>query len=270
MTEAAETFLDLHRKGEPLLLANAHDRGSARVLASLGFRALATTSAGHAGTLGRPDGGVTLEEVLAHARDLVTATELPVSCDFENGFADAPADVAANVRRAAETGLAGCSVEDFTGHEDDPIYERGLAVERVTAAAEAAKDAGLVLTARCENFLHGRRDLEDTIARLQAYQEAGAQVVYAPGPSDLESIGQITSSLDAPVNVLCLPGGPQVAELASVGVARISVGSAFWAATMGALATAGREWLEKGTHDFWNQSIVGIGAAKAAFPPNED
>ena len=263
-SELARRFLELHRKGEPLLLANAFDVGSARLLASLGFRALATTSAGHAGTLGRLDGGVSLEEALDHAGILSAATDLPVSADFENGYADAPDAVADNVRRAGETGLAGCSVEDFTRSEDDPIYEAGLAVARVEAAASAARSANLVLTARCENFLHGRADLADTVKRLQAYQEAGADVVYAPGLNDLATIREVTESVDVPVNVLCLPGGPTVGELASAGVARISVGSAFWSATMGALVAAGREWLEQGTNEFWNLALAG----SAATPPS--
>ncbi len=263
--ELARKFLDLHRKGEPLLLANAFDVGSARLLASLGFEALATTSAGHAGTLGRGDGAVSLDQALDHARVLAAATDLPVSADFENGFADAPEDVAENVRRAGETGLAGCSVEDFARNEDAPIYEPDLAAARIEAAAAAARDAHLVLTARCENFLHGRPDLGDTIARLQAYQKAGADVLYAPGLNDAKTIREVTSSVDVPVNVLCLPGGPTVSELAAAGAARISVGSAFWAATMGTLAAAGREWLEQGTHEFWSLALAGSAAARKAF-----
>jgi 2-methylisocitrate lyase-like PEP mutase family enzyme len=180
-SEKAARFLELHRPGNPLLLPNPWDQGSARLLASLGFQALATTSSGFAATLGRLDGAVSRDEALAHAAAVVAATELPVSADLENGFADDPAIVALTVVLAVETGLAGCSLEDFTGNEDEPIYDIGLAVERVAAAAEAAH-AGpvrLVLTARAENYLYERPDLADTITRLQAYQAAGADVLYA-------------------------------------------------------------------------------------------
>ena len=258
-------FLDLHRPGRPLLLANAWDRGSARVLASLGFEALATTSAGHAGTLGRPDGGVTRDESLAHARDLVAATPLPVSADLENGFADAPDDVAETVRLAGDTGLAGLSIEDYTGNADDPIYEMDLAVSRVEAAASAARAAGLVLTARCENFLNGRPDLAGTIDRLNAYGAAGADVLYAPGLVGLDDIRAVAEGVERPVNVLCMPGGPGVEELAAAGVARISVGSAFFNVAMNALADAAREWHEQGTHGFWPAAIGGMGVTKSAF-----
>jgi len=263
--ELAKRFLELHRKGDPLLLANAWDIGSARVLASLGFQALASTSAGHAGTLGRLDGAVTLDQALEHLRELSAATTLPVSADFENGFADDADAVASNVARAGETGLAGCSIEDYTGNADDPIYTADLAVARVEAAVRAANQANLILTARCENVLHGRADLGEIIERLQSYARVGAHVVYAPGLTDLEQIRQVVASVDAPVNVLCLPGGPTVAELASVGVARISVGSGFFNATMGALVAAGREWLEQGTHDFWQAAVVGARTSRKAF-----
>src|SRR5437773_11590392 len=174
--ELVAAFRDLHRPGRPLLMPNAWDAGSARVLASLGFAALATTSSGFAATLGRLDGTVTREEALRHAADLVAATALPVSADLENGFADDPESVAALVRDAIGVGLAGCSVEDATGRPDEPIYPAALAAERVAAAAEAAHGGPhrLVLTARAENYLHGRPDLPDTIARLRSFQDAGA------------------------------------------------------------------------------------------------
>src|SRR4051794_6045319 len=186
----AARFLDLHRPGTPLLLANAWDVGSAVLLASLGFEALATTSSGFAGTLGRLDGSVTREEALEHSAALVAATDLPVSADLEDGYGADADGVAKTVRGALAAGLAGCSVEDATGRPDRPIRDRGEAVERVAAAAEAAH-AGpvhLVLTARAENHLHGRDDLDDTIARLQTYREAGADVLYAPGLADLADI----------------------------------------------------------------------------------
>jgi 2-methylisocitrate lyase-like PEP mutase family enzyme len=235
------------------------------VLASLGFEALATTSAGHAGSLGRKDGNVSLDEALDHARDLAAATPLPVNADLENGFADAPADVAEAIRRAGETGLAGLSIEDFTGRSDDPIYPAELAVARIEAAVEAARAAGVVLTARCENYLHGRQELAATIERLQAYQAAGADVLYAPGLTSLDEIRTLTAAVDRPLNVLCLPGGPNVAELAEVGVARISVGSAFYNVTMNALAEAAREWREQGTHGFWQGAIGGMTVTGPAF-----
>jgi len=263
--DLAGRFLGLHRKGEPLLLANAWDVGTARLLASLGFAALATTSAGHAGTLGRRDGKVSRDEALAHAAALAAATALPVNADLENGYADAPNEVAETIRLAGETGLAGASIEDFSGDVEAPIYDADLATARVEAAADAARASGLVLTARCENHLHGRQDLADTIARLQAYQAAGAQVVYAPGLSDAGEIRQLVAAVDVPVNVLCLPGGPTVPELAEAGVARISVGSAFFNVAMNALAEAAREWREEGTHGFWQGAIGGMAATRQAF-----
>ncbi len=225
MTEQAaktEHFLALHQGPGPLLLPNAWDRGSAALLTSLGFAAIATTSSGFAATLGRLDGQVTRDEALGHAADIAAATPLPVSADLENCFADDPAGVAETVRLAVAAGLAGCSLEDFTGHEDDPVYELGAAAERVAAAAEAAHGgtaAGghLVLTARAENYLHGRPDLKDTISRLQAYQAAGADVLYAPGLTRLEDIRQLLASVDRPVNVLTMAGAPEVPELAAAG-----------------------------------------------------
>jgi 2-methylisocitrate lyase-like PEP mutase family enzyme len=264
-TDLAKRFLELHRKGRPLLLANAWDTGTARLLASLGFEALATTSAGHAGTLGRRDGLVTRDEALAHARAIAAATPLPVSADLERCFAVAPEGVAETLRLAGETGIAGASVEDSTGDAASPIHPAGLAKARVEAAVEAARAAGIVLTARCENYLHGRRDLADTIARLQAYEAAGADVLYAPALSDLGEIETLVKSVGAPVNVLCMPNGPTVPELASVGVARISVGSTFYNEAMGALAEAAREWREQGTHGFWQRAMLGARATRSAF-----
>src|SRR3954452_3464351 len=236
LSELAERFLDLHRPGDPLLIPNPWDAGSAKLLASLGFEALATTSSGFAATLGRLDGAVTRDEALTHSAAIVAATpDVPVSADLENGFADDPAGVAETVRLAVETGLAGCSVEDYTGRRDDPIYDAALAAERVAAAVEAAH-AGpvhLVLTARAENLLRGRDDLADTIARLQSYQEAGADVLYAPGLQRLEDIRSVVSAVDRPVNVLALPNAPSLDELAAVGVKRVSVAGAFAYAALG-------------------------------------
>lgn len=262
-----ERFRSLHRGDDPLLLPNPWDVGSARVLASMGFRALATTSSGHAATLGRLDGNVTRDEALAHASTIVGATELPVSADLENGFGDTPAEVAATVVAATGIGLAGCSIEDATGRPDDPIYAVGLAVERIHAAAEAAHAGGsmFVLTARAEGYLYGRFDLDDTITRLRAFRDAGADVLYAPGLVGIDDIRTVVHEIGGPVNVLALPGGPSVAELASAGVARVSVGGAFAYAALGALVDAGRELLAHGTYGFWSGAERGREAARAAF-----
>ena len=265
--DQAQRFLAMHRAGEPLLMPNPWDLGSARLLASLGFEALATTSSGFAATLGRNDGGVSRDEAMVHAAVIVAATDLPVSADLENGFADAPSGVAETMRMSIEVGLAGASVEDFTGRADDPIYGIGLAAERIAAAAEAAH-AGpgrLVLTARAENYLHGRPDLADTIARLQAFQAAGADVLYAPGLRSLEDISQVIREVDRPVNVLALEGVPPVAELAQAGVSRISVGGAFAFAALGAVVSAATELREQGTYGFRAGSAAGAAAARRAF-----
>ncbi len=246
-------------------MPNAWDRGSAVLLASLGFAAVATTSSGFAATLGRLDGSVSRDQALDHAAVIAGAVSIPVSADLENGFADEPDGVAETIRRAAGTGLAGCSVEDATGRPGDPIYDLGLAGERVTAAAEAAHGtgAGLVLTARAENFLHGRPDLADTIARLQAYQAAGADVLYAPGLTRPEDIRTVVSSVDRPVNVLTMAGTPGVAELGAAGVRRVSVGGAFAFAAFGALADAARELRDQGSYGF----LAGAGPATTRSRP---
>jgi 2-methylisocitrate lyase-like PEP mutase family enzyme len=251
--DKCETFLALHHSEVPLLLPNAWDRGTAKLFAFLGFSAVATTSAGHAAALGRLDGSVTIDEILEHAAALAGATDLPVNVDFENGFADDPAVVAANVSRLAATGVAGCSVEDFTRNRDEPIYDISVAAARVEAAADAAhaSTARLVLTARAENYLHGRADLGDTIARLQAYQGAGADVLYAPGLHAIDDIRAVVSSVDLPVNVLALPNVPPVPVLAAAGVRRVSVGSGFSMVALGATVDAARELLDEGTYGFW-------------------
>ena len=267
MPDPVERFLALHRPGSPLLMPNPWDRGSALLLQSLGFEALATTSSGFAATLGRLDGMVTREEAIAHAAELAGAVDVPVSADLENCFADDPAGVAQTVRLAVDAGLAGCSVEDFSGREGDTIYDPGPAAERVAAAAEAAHAAPgrLVLTARAENHVHGRHDLPDTIARLQSFQEAGADVLFAPGVRELDDIRELVSAVDLPVNVLVLPGMPNVSELAEAGVSRISVGGGFAFAAFGAAAAAGRELLEQGTYAFWDTAAQGAKAAREAF-----
>jgi 2-methylisocitrate lyase-like PEP mutase family enzyme len=270
--ERAERFLALHRGERPLLLPNPWDPGSAKLLASLGFEALATTSSGSAATLGLLDGSVSRESALAAAAAIVEATELPVSADLENGFGEDPEGVAETIRLALAAGLAGASIEDYSGREDEPIYPIEVAAERVAAAAGAAHDGPvrLVLTARAENHLHGVTDLADTIARLQAYQEAGADVLYAPGITRLEDIRQVVASVDLPVNVLARPGVPSVDELASAGVRRVSVGGAFAFAALGAATEAARELIEKGTYGYLEQSGVGLKSARAAFSPIQE
>jgi 2-methylisocitrate lyase-like PEP mutase family enzyme len=262
----ARTFLDLHVPGRPLLMPNPWDVGSAKLLASLGFKALATTSSGFAATLGRRDGAVERGEVLAHAAAVVAAVDVPVSADLENGFAEDPDGVYATVRAAAAAGLAGCSIEDYSGDARGGIYDVGLAVERITAAVEAAViEPGLVLTARAENLIRGNPDLDDTIARLQAYREAGAQVLYAPGLRSIEEVWRVVGSVGGPVNVLAMPGLPSVAKLAEAGVARISVGGAFSHVAFGALTRAARELLDAGTYGFMDVAAEGRAQETAAF-----
>jgi 2-methylisocitrate lyase-like PEP mutase family enzyme len=263
----ARRFLELHEGEQPLLLPNPWDAGSARLLASLGFEALATTSSGSAATLGRLDGSLAREEALALASAIVAATELPVSADLENGFADDPGGVAQTVRLAIDAGLAGCSIEDFTGDDARPIYDAGFAAERIAAAAEAAHAGPVhfVLTARAENHIRGRDDLDDTIARLRSYGEAGADVLFAPGLTRIEDIRRVVAEVGRPVNVLALPGAPPVGELAEAGVKRISVGGAFAFAGLGAVVEAARELREDGTYGYFERSRAGIQAARAAF-----
>jgi 2-methylisocitrate lyase-like PEP mutase family enzyme len=260
-----DAFRALHEK--PFVIPNPWDRGSARLFASLGFPALATTSSGFAATLGRRDGAVSRDEALAHGADLAAATPLPVSADLENGFADAPEGVAETIALASATGLAGCSIEDWRGGAEPGLYPRELAVERVRAAVEAARrDASpLVLTARCENHIRGNPDLADTIARLQAFQEAGADVLYAPGLRDPAEIASVVAAIDRPLNVLILPGGPNVPELFAAGAARVSVGGAIALAAQAAALEAARELLTAGTHGFWSRAIASVGELHAAL-----
>jgi 2-methylisocitrate lyase-like PEP mutase family enzyme len=269
--DKAARFLALHGGPAPLLMPNPWDAGSAKLLASLGFEALATTSSGFAATLGRLDGAVSREEALAHAASIVAATDLPVSADLENCFADDPVGVATTIRLALDTGLAGCSVEDFGRRPDARIYDARLAAERVATAAEAAH-AGpvhLVITARAENHIRGNPDLADTIARLQAYQEAGADVLFAPGVTDLDEVRQLVASVDRPVNVLPGLGAPTVAELGEVGVRRISVGGGFAFAALAGVVDAARELRDQGTYGFRERSRIGLTAARDAFADTE-
>jgi 2-methylisocitrate lyase-like PEP mutase family enzyme len=273
MSDPATDFLALHVPGAPLLMLNPWDTGSARMLAGMGFRALATTSAGFAGTQGRTDGNVTRDEALAHAASLVSAVDVPVSADLENGFGDDPDHVAETIRRAIETGLAGCSVEDWDP-TNQRLYAPEVAVGRVAAAAEAAHggDRRIVLTARADGHFHGRRDpedLHDTIARLQAYEKAGADVLYAPGVNSVEGIRRIVDAVSRPVNVLAMPDAPPVTRLAELGVGRVSTGSGFYWAAMGGLARAAEELRESGTYAFWTDARAGRAAGAAAFTDGE-
>ncbi len=259
MSEIAERFRALHER--MLVMPNPWDAGSARLLESLGFDALATTSSGFAATLGRLDYGVTREEALAHAAAIVAATDLPVSADLENGWDD-PAET---VRGAVAAGLAGCSIEDSTGDRFDPIFEPGRAAERIAAAAEAA-GGEIVLTARAENFLHDRRNLDDTIVRLIAYAQAGADVLFAPGLRRSQDIQAVVDAVaPTPVNVIALPGVPSVAELEQIGVRRVSVGGAFAFAAANAMVAAATELREEGTYTYWDQAGPGSAAVKRAF-----
>jgi 2-methylisocitrate lyase-like PEP mutase family enzyme len=262
-----EQFLAAHRPGTPLLMPNAWDQGSAKVLEALGFAAIATTSGGFAATLGRLDGCVTREEALAHAAALVEAVSIPVSADLENGFAHDPPDVADTVELAIEAGLAGCSIEDFTGDTDAPIYPAAFAAERVEAAAWAAHKGPkrLVLTARAENHIHGRPDLDDTIDRLVRYQAVGADVLFAPGVVAADDLRRVLAAVGRPVSVLVLPGAPTVPELASLGVARLSVGSAFAFTALGAVVAAAEELRDKGTYGYWDLMRAGAKVARPAF-----
>jgi 2-methylisocitrate lyase-like PEP mutase family enzyme len=265
-TTVGARFLELHRAGEPLVMPNAWDVGSAKVLADIGFAALATTSSGFAATLGRLDGSVTRDEAVDHGGQLAATVDVPVSADLEGGFGDLDG-IAETYRLAAASGLAGGSIEDATGDRDDPVHPVDRAVEQVAAAAEAAHadGRGFVLTARAENFLYGRADLADTIARLQRYQEAGADVLYAPGVIAPDDIRALVTSVDRPVNVLAIADAPTVAELADLGVARISVGGGLAFAALGALVVAGRELLDHGTYGYRDLTTEGAKAARRAF-----
>jgi 2-methylisocitrate lyase-like PEP mutase family enzyme len=266
-TERAARFLQLHRPGQPLLMPNAWDIGSAVLLASLGFEALATTSGGFAASRGRLDGSMGVLEVIDHIEEIAAATDLPLSADLENGFAHDPDEVVHNVQAAIGAGVAGFSIEDFTGNKNDPIYEPDLAAERVAAAAECAHDGAMhvVVTARCENYLHGRPDLDDTIRRLQAYEAAGADVLFAPRVDDPENLRRLLDAVDLPVSVLAGPDTPNVRELAALGVSRISVGGALAVAAYGALVNAATELRTQGTYGYWELANQGRHAIQAAF-----
>jgi 2-methylisocitrate lyase-like PEP mutase family enzyme len=253
-TEKGQAFRALHRRDHAFIIPNPWDVGTARMLAHVGFEALASTSGGYASSIGLRDGAVGREAMIAHVSALASATDLPVSADLENGYADAPKEVAETIRLAAAAGVVGGSIEDATGHKESPIYDQALAAERVRAAAESARALGFpfTLTARAENYINGRPDLRDTIQRLQAYQEAGADVLYAPGLTNKDDIATLVRSVDRPVNVLMGLAGASLnlAALSAIGVRRVSVGSALARAALGAFLRAAREMQQNGTFGF--------------------
>jgi 2-methylisocitrate lyase-like PEP mutase family enzyme len=257
--EKGLAFDALHKRDETFVIPNPWDAGTARLLATLGFEALATTSAGYAFSVAKADNTVGRDETLTHAAAIVSATDLPVSVDLENGFGDTPENVAETIRLAALSGAVGGSIEDSTGRANDPIYDRALATERIRAAAEAVQDLPFrfMLTARAENYLVGKSDLKDTIARLQGYQEAGADVLYAPGLTTEADIASVVSSLNRPVNVVMGLQGVQLnlAELSAIGVKRVSLGSALARAALGAFLGAAREMQEHGTFAFAEEAV---------------
>ncbi len=258
-TEKFQLFKALHERPGIFVIPNPWDAGTARMLTALGFEALATTSAGFAFSIGRRDSiaGLTRDEVLGNARSIVDATHLPVSADLEDGFGGAPEACAETIESAAAAGLVGGSIEDATGNPEDPIFEFEQAVERVAAACETARALPFLVTARAENFLHGRPDLDDTIRRLQAFEKAGADVVYAPGLPSLDAIRSVCAAVERPVNVLMgLMGATfTVEELQDAGVKRISVGGAFARAALGAFMRAAREVKEQGNFTFSADAI---------------
>jgi len=255
----ATRFRDLHAGGT-FVIANAWDGGSARILGSQGFTALATSSGAAAGTLGRLDGHITRFEALAHARTICEATDLPVSADLEKGFGDAPADIAKTIRLAADAGLVGGSIEDSTGRKDAPIFDIGFATERIAAAIEAARALPFpfTLTARAENFLNGRADLDDTIKRLQSYEKAGADVLFAPGLPDLDAVRAVCQAVSKPVNFMVGIRGKSfsVAELAAAGVRRISLATSLYRAAMTGLVESAREIRESGTFGYVDRAMT--------------
>ena len=259
-SDKAARFRALHEAPGAFVIPNPWDAGSARVLAALGFEALATSSGASAGTLGRRDGKVTREEALAHARAIVAATDLPVSADLEKGFGDAPTVAAETIRLAAEVGLVGGSIEDATGDKDRPLYDIGLAVERVAAAVQAARALAFpfTLTARAENYLRGNPSLDDTIKRLQAFENAGADVLFAPGLPDLEAVRAVCAAVSKPVNFMVGIKGKSftVAELKAAGVKRISLATSLYREAMSGLVNAAREVKDMGTFGYLDRSLT--------------
>jgi 2-methylisocitrate lyase-like PEP mutase family enzyme len=268
--QKAEAFRALHERPGAFIIPNPWDAGTAKLLASLGFEALATTSYGLANMLGRVDGTLTVsrEEVVANCRAIAEATDLPVNADLENGYAHEPRAAAEMIRLAAEAGIVGGSIEDATGEQDKPIYDFTLAVERVHAAVEVARSLPFrfMLTARAENLLHGRMDLDDTIKRLQAFQQAGADVLYAPGVKDLGTIRAVTSAVSRPVNVVMSAADPSLTleQLAEAGVKRVSVGGALSRLALAAFLRGAREMRERGTFT-WVRDTLPSKELKAVF-----
>ncbi len=250
----------MHERKKLFVIPNPWDGASAKLLASQGFEALTTTSAGLAFVLGKPDGGVTREQSLWNAKLIVDSVDLPVAADLENGFGHRPEDAADTIRRAAEIGLVGGSIEDATGDPASPIYDFNLAVERVAAAAEAAHTLGFpfAFVARAENYLHGRPDLDDTLRRLQAFEKAGADVLFAPGLPNIEAIRAVVANVSRPVNVVRGGPGPNIAELEAAGVRRVSLGGSLARVALTALKNAGEELLGTGTFGF-SEKILSTG-----------
>jgi len=258
--DKATRFRALHAGPGAFVIPNPWDAGSARVLAALGFQALATSSGACAGVLGKRDGKVTRDEALAHARAIVAATDLPTSADLEKGFGDAPAVAAETIRLAAEVGLVGGSIEDATGDKAKPLYDFDQAVERVAAAVQAARALPFpfTLAARAENFLRGNPDLEDTIRRLQAYEKAGADVLFAPGLPDLAAVRTVCAALSKPFNFMVGIKGKSftVAELEAAGVRRISLAASLYRTAMGGLLLAAREVKDNGTFGYLDRALT--------------
>jgi 2-methylisocitrate lyase-like PEP mutase family enzyme len=267
--EKAEAFQALHRSGT-FVMPNAWDGGSARILGGLGFGALATSSGASAATLGRLDGNISRDEMLAHVRVIVAATDLPVSADLEKGFGDAPAVVAETIRLGAMAGLVGGSIEDATGDAKTPLYDITQATERVAAAVEAARALSIpfTLTARAENFLRGNPNLDDTIRRLQAYERAGADVLFAPALPDLNAVRAVCASVQKPVSFMAGMRGKSftVPELAEAGVRRISLATALYRAAMTSLMSAAREVKEQGTFNFLDQTLTSSDISRYLLP----
>lgn len=257
--EKGRAFRALHERDGAFIIPNPWDVGTARILAHLGFEALATTSMGYAFSAGQRDNTIGRDQMMDHLSAIAAATDLPVNADLENGFGDTPEICAETIRLAAAAGVVGGSIEDATGRPDQPIDDREHAAERIRAAAEAVRALPFpfVLTGRAENYLHGRPDLKDTIARLQAYQEAGADVLYAPGLASRDDIAAVVGSVDRPVNVVMgLRGAPlSLADLSAIGVKRVSVGSALNRTALGAFLRAAQEMREHGTFDFAKEAV---------------
>jgi 2-methylisocitrate lyase-like PEP mutase family enzyme len=257
--EKGRVFRALHERDRAFIIPNPWDIGSARLLAHAGFEALATTSAGYAFSVGQQDTTINRDEMIAHVAKIARATDLPVNADLENGYGDSPDEAAETIRLAAHAGAVGGSIEDATGNADHPIYDHAHAEDRIRAAAELARALPFTftLTARAENYLHGRADLKDTIKRLQAFQEAGANVLYAPGLTRKEDITAVVSSVDRPINVLAgLSGAPlTLTDLSALGIKRISIGSALSRAAYGAAIRAAAEMRERGTFTFADQAV---------------